>query len=363
MKGIWWKALGVIILVYVLVVGMLVPLKPGIVAVLPDTFSSGDTIEMEVTGYNSFYAQADTHRAWLKTEESFNLEDPLFLEAHSIRVEDDRHLRIRFRLPTFLPGNTLFQGFTLIVDNEHDGPAILPGKVFIRQDSVNSAEGLLAWGEDQPEGFFVRKGITFPFRNILAEGIRNTYFHVPLWFAMMILMLVSVVFSIRYLRGNQLVDDQKAVAFAQVGTWLGVLGLVTGAIWAKYTWGAFWSFDVKQNMTAVALLIYLAYFILRAAFEDREQKSRLSAIYNIFAFATLIPLLYVIPRMTDSLHPGAGGNPALGGEDLDRTMRMVFYPAIIGWTLLGVWMTELSFRTEKLREQQSEFQDDDFAIG
>ncbi|HMR44960.1 MAG TPA: cytochrome c assembly protein, partial [Saprospiraceae bacterium] len=69
----------------------------------------------------------------------------------------------------------------------------------------------------------------------------------------------------------------------------------------------------------------------------------------LFAFATLIPLLYVIPRMTDSLHPGSGGNPAMGGEDLDNTMRMVFYPAIIGWTLVGFWMANLNFRIEKIR--------------
>lgn len=105
----------------------------------------------------------------------------------------------------------------------------------------------------------------------------------------------------------------------------GILGLVTGAIWAKNTWNAYWSWDVKQNMTAIALFIYIAYFILRAAFEDAERKARLSAVYNLFAFVALIPLIFVIPRLTDSLHPGAGGNPALGGEDLDNTMRMIFF--------------------------------------
>jgi heme exporter protein C len=72
-------------------------------------------------------------------------------------------------------------------------------------------------------------------------------------------------------------------------------------------------------------------------------------VYNIFAFGALVPLIYVVPRLTDSLHPGAGGNPAFGSEDLDNTMRMVFYPAILGWTLLGFWIASLAYRAERLQ--------------
>ena len=90
---------------------------------------------------------------------------------------------------------------------------------------------------------------------------------------------------------------------------------------------------------------------MRGAFEDPEKKARISAVYNIFAFATLIPLLYIIPKLTDSLHPGAGGNIAFGSQDLDHTMRMVFRPAIIGWTLLGVWIAQIILRTSRIREK------------
>ena len=104
-------------------------------------------------------------------------------------------------------------------------------------------------------------------------------------------------------------------------------------------------------MTAVALLIYLAYFILRSSFDEPEKGARLAAVYNIFAFASLIPLLYIVPRMFASLHPGATGNPAFGSEDLDNTMRMVFYPAGIGWTLLGFWIASVAYRVEKLQQK------------
>lgn len=77
---------------------------------------------------------------------------------------------------------------------------------------------------------------------------------------------------------------------------------------------------------------------------DQDRRAKVSAAYNIFAFATMIPLIIIIPRLTDSLHPGNGGNPALGGEDLDHTLRMVFYPAIIGLTLISVWISSLVTR-------------------
>jgi heme exporter protein C len=171
---------------------------------------------------------------------------------------------------------------------------------------------------------------------------------------MLFIFLGGVVSSFRYLRRSREGDDLMAVAFTKVGVLFGLMGLTTGAIWATYTWGKPWSWDIKQNMTAIALLIYLAYFVLRSSFDDQEKKARLSAVYNLFAFSTLIPLLYVIPRLTDSLHPGSGGNPALGGEDLDNTMRMVFYPAIIGWTLLGWWLVELVYRLSKVENQLRE---------
>ena len=83
---------------------------------------------------------------------------------------------------------------------------------------------------------------------------------------------------------------------------------------------------------------------------DQDRRAKVSAAYNIFAFATMVPLIIIIPRLTDSLHPGNGGNPALGGEDLDNTLRIVFYPAIIAMTLLSVWISSLVCRLRLLKD-------------
>lgn len=181
----------------------------------------------------------------------------------------------------------------------------------------------------------------------MQETVRNMFFHVPMWFGMMILLLVSLIYAIRFLKNPSIKNDAYSTAFAATGILYGLLGLITGAIWANYQWGMPWSGDPKQNGAAIAILIYMAYFVLRGSMNDDDKKARISAVYNIFAFFMLFPTLWILPRLTESLHPGgqgSEGNPGLNGKDMDFNMRTVFYPAIIGWTLLGVWISSLRYR-------------------
>jgi heme exporter protein C len=186
---------------------------------------------------------------------------------------------------------------------------------------------------------------------ILNETIRALYFHVPMWFAMVLLFLISVAEAIRYLRTGRPEHEVTSAIFAGTAMAFGVLGLVTGMIWANYTWGSPWHGDPKQNMAAIAMLVYVAYFILRGSVTNPDQRARLSAVYNIFAFCAMVPLLFVIPRLTDSMHPGNGGNPGFNAYDLDSSMRWVFYPAVVGWFLLGVWIATLRRRLKLLEER------------
>jgi heme exporter protein C len=191
-----------------------------------------------------------------------------------------------------------------------------------------------------------------PAKPILNETIRNLYFHVAMWMAMMITFIISLVYSILYLRTNTSVYDIYALEYAKTGIVFGLLGVLTGSIWARWTWGAWWSNDPKQLGAIIALLIYLAYLVLRNSMTDLDKRARIGAVYNIFAFAMLFPTIWIIPRMVESLHPGGMGNPALDTRDIDARMRMIFYPAAIpGWTLLGVWITTLRIRLTLLRER------------
>jgi heme exporter protein C len=183
-----------------------------------------------------------------------------------------------------------------------------------------------------------------------------------MWFAMMILFTTSVVYSIKYLRTLDVDYDLRARVFAAVGLVMGLLGYATGAIWAAYTWAdpnnpAYASFgsiarEPKLIGAAMAILVYFAYFILRDSVTDIDKRARVSAVYNIFAYAMLFPSIWIVPRLLPSLHPGQEGNPALNFNDIDARMRMVFYPAVIGWTLLGVWIATLRIRLDILREKK-----------
>lgn len=195
-----------------------------------------------------------------------------------------------------------------------------------------------------------------PRLNILNETVRALYFHVPMWFGMVLLYLISVYYAILYLRNPLRNYDLKSVEFANAGTVFGILGMVTGMLWANYTWGSPWHGDPKQKGAAIALLVYLAYFVLRGSLENEEQRARLSSVYNIFAFAAMIPLIFIIPRLEDSMHPGNGGNPGFNAYDLDSRMRLVFYPAVIGWFLIGVWIASLRVRVRVIHDKLNELE-------
>jgi heme exporter protein C len=189
-----------------------------------------------------------------------------------------------------------------------------------------------------------------PRMEILHETIRNLYFHVTMWFSMIIILTASLVGSIMYLNKQEARYDSVAVETAQVGILFGILGVSTGSLWANFTWGDWWVNDAKLNGAAITLLFYFAYMILRGSVDEPEKRARISAVYNIFSYVMLIVFLLVLPRMTDSLHPGNGGNPGFGKYDLDNGMRMVFYPAIIGWSLMGTWLVSLGMRIRKLNQ-------------
>ncbi len=199
-------------------------------------------------------------------------------------------------------------------------------------------------------GFLVK----VPYVGNLYQSIRNFFFHVPMWFGQIVLLTLSLAYSIAYLRKQNIRYDIYAAEFAKTGIIFGILGLATGSIWATYTWGEPWSNDPKQIAAAIAVLIYLAYIVLRGSMTDIDKKARVSAVYNIFAYFIYIPLIMILPRLVQSLHPGGmegakgGGNPALSGASIDAAMRVVFWPAVTGWAVLGIWLSNLKIRINLL---------------
>lgn len=195
--------------------------------------------------------------------------------------------------------------------------------------------------------------IPIPDIPILEQSARNLFLHVPMWMAMYAMFLAGLVYSVRFLNDGNLTHDTKAASLTQVGIVFGICGLLTGSLWARFTWGTWWTFaEPKMNLSALTLLLFVSYFILRSAVDDPRKRAKLAAVYNVFAVTTVPFLLYVIPRQLPSLHPGADGNPAFS-EVTAPELRLIFYPAVIGFIGLAVVLTNLSYRYRTLKNRPS----------
>ncbi len=347
MKNHWWKILGVLLMIYVLVAGFLVPLKPGIYSFSPSKLMPGAGAvknTVVINTYNTQLLSATDTKVWLK------LPNDQLIEATKLKISSENQVAATFDIQAALKDyNETEDALTLIVENELDGYALYPGGIRIE------SSGPLTGVNNYQELSVIREvdSFKFPWRPIIHETVRNTFFHVAIWMAMFLLLIISCYHSFRYLKTKDLKSDYWSASLTSVSLVFGIAGILTGSMWAKYTWGTFWTPDIKLNMSATALLVYFAYWFLRASIKDVDTKARLSAVYNIFGFVCLMFLVMVVPRMSgsDSLHPGNGGNPAFGGEDLDNTLRVVFYPAIIGYTLIGYWMAQLNYRYLNLKSE------------
>lgn len=339
MSKYWWKILSALLVLATLIFGLRAPLAPGVPKVSPDKINNGVT-SVTITGYNTHFTKDKTEvKVWLTNGEATFC-------PYELAVVDDTHLRATFSITEKIAESF----FDLYVNTPSDGTMYLPSaflqsklEVTTRPDvTENCAINLAA----DPGSF------DYPNQPILNETIRNIFYHVPSWFAMLFVMGISLVFSIMNLGSGKTRYDIAAESAAHVGLLFAFIGLATGSIWARFTWGAWWVSDPRLNGAAVAVLIYLAYFILKSSVNDKEKAARLGAVYNIFAFMMMIVFVMVLPRMTDSLHPGVGGNPAFNQYDLDDNMRMIFYPAVIGWIGMAVWIFQIKYRTGKLKFKQ-----------
>jgi len=342
----WWKYLSVLLLLYAIIVGIYRPLNPGILKISNYSLEAGGTYDVDISTYNTSFEPEQDIEVFIKINDTFGI------QSSRMEVISFNQIRATFEIPTKLPNILNRDAYSLIVSATGVGTFVRPGGISISQKIIDLDGAIATWPQNNFGNFKQADKKNFPFRAILYESLRNLFYHVPMWFGMTFLLMGSLLYAILYLIKDTVRYDIYSYCMIKVAVLYGILGCATGSIWAKGTWGTWWTFqEIKLNVSLAALLLYLAYFLLRAAIDDEVVRARVSSLYSILAFVATIMLLFVIPRMvTSSLHPGNGGNPGFGGEDLDSTLRTVFYPAVIGWTLLGFWMAQLSWRTELLQD-------------
>ncbi|MCX7983537.1 MAG: cytochrome c biogenesis protein [Bacteroidetes bacterium] len=188
----------------------------------------------------------------------------------------------------------------------------------------------------------------------LGETVRILFFHVPLAWTSMVAFVFSLFYGMRFLTSRKMLYDVRASIAAELGFLFCMLATITGSMWAKVTWGSFWNWDPRETSILILLLIYSAYFALRSAIVDYELRARLSSAYSIFSGVGAFFLIFVLPRITSGLHPGAHGDEAgvvpLGNLSLSATMVILLILALCGFTLLYFWMFSLKLRVEVIEE-------------
>ena len=190
---------------------------------------------------------------------------------------------------------------------------------------------------------YARSAAGFP-----GETSRIMLFHVPQAWVATLAFLISMLGSAVYLARRNPRADALAQASAGLGLLFSNLATVTGSIFAKFTWGSFWNWDPRETSIVILLMIYGAYFALRSAVPDQTQKRTFSAVYSILAFLTVPFLVFIMPRITHSLHPEDTMNPAKPGMD-SRTL-IVFLSSLLAYTGVFVWMLRLKYRLLNLIE-------------
>lgn len=194
---------------------------------------------------------------------------------------------------------------------------------------------------------------TEPASGFPGQTSRILFFHVPQAWVATLSFLLSMIGSAVYLARRDVKADYLALSSAELGFVFCILATVTGSIFAKATWGSFWNWDPRETSIVILLMIYGAYFALRSAVSDTERRRVFAGVYSILAFVTVPFLVFVVPRITASLHPENTMNPANPGMD-PKTLK-VFLGSLFAYTALFVWMLRLRIRILKLaglREQQ-----------
>ena len=202
--------------------------------------------------------------------------------------------------------------------------------------------------------------MTFPMIQGLGELGRNMLFHVPMSMVAFIAFLLGTIYSILYLVKKNYDYDRRARAASAGGFLFTALATITGSIWARFSWGTFWNWDPRETSIFILLLIYAAYFMLRSLLEESEdKKARIAAVYNIIAFVSVPFLMFVVPRITQSLHPGGGGTEApllnlSGKTHTAPSLEMMFWISTLLFFFVFLWMKDLFTRILRIQDKRAE---------
>jgi heme exporter protein C len=178
----------------------------------------------------------------------------------------------------------------------------------------------------------------------MGDVQRIFYFHVASAWVGFFAFFVTFLAGIGYLARGLRRWDILALSSVEIGLTFITMTVVTGALWARPVWGTYWTWEPRLTISAVQLLIYIAYLMLRAAIESPERRARFAAVYGVVAFVT-VPLSWFAIRWWRTIHPDI----LTGGEGMATTSRMIhaLLVSVVAFTLLYATLLRQRVRLER----------------
>lgn len=171
----------------------------------------------------------------------------------------------------------------------------------------------------------------------LGNLVRIAFFHIPAAWVSVAAFCFSAAKAFTYLRGGDKKADALSAKSIRLGFFFVLFATLSGAYFAKLTWGAWWNWDPRETSIFLLILIYGAYLALRSAIADAEKRARVSAVYALLSFLSVPFLVFILPRLTFSLHP----EPLLNAQTqlhFDPLMGAVLFLALCNATFLYYYL-------------------------
>lgn len=186
---------------------------------------------------------------------------------------------------------------------------------------------------------------------------RIFYVHMAMWLDTFTAFGIVAIASLMFLWKRDAEWDRRGRAAAELGLLFCSLGLVTGSIWAKPIWGAWWTWDPRLTLTLVLWMIYAAYLLLRSLSTDPQQGAVLAAILGVSGIVDL----YLINRAVywwRGIHPAVLVQKQGGSGLADPLMKATLLACMLAFFLLFLWLLRLRIRTARLQDTVEELRED-----
>jgi len=207
----------------------------------------------------------------------------------------------------------------------------------------------------------IATGLVFlyaPVEAIMGMVQKVFYFHVASGWVGMLGFLVAAIFGLLYLVKGEKKWDIASVSAVEVGIIFAFITVVSGSIWARPIWNAWWTWDPRLTTATIMLLIYAAYLMLRAGIDDPDRRARFSAVYAIIGFLS-VPLTFISARAYRGIHPvvmGINQPGSIGDFDMTSKMIVTFLFSLFTFSVIFIdllWyrirLGQLQSKVEQLR--------------